>query len=157
MEGTQEVAIAKPGAATDAPPARTLLSVQQFSDKHRAWTVAALRNVIFNAEPRTTARAKIAGNGLSVALVRIGRRLLIDEARFLAWEQDAAKARERARHDEALAEASGDLLGIAHQAGHRDAAKRILAILAGVLPAKETERLAREHSIDAPGGPCRTA
>ena len=64
---------------------RTLLTVRQFSDKHPAFTQGAIRNLIFLAENRKTSRGTIQGNGLNIALVRIGRKLLIDEAKFFQW------------------------------------------------------------------------
>ncbi len=64
---------------------RTLSTVRQFSEKHPAFTQGALRNLIFLAESRKTSKGTIPGNGLHVALVRIGRKLLIDEARFFEW------------------------------------------------------------------------
>lgn len=66
-------------------PAPTLLTVRQFSEKHAAFSQGALRNLIFHADDRQCSTGAIAGNGLSVALVRIGRKVLIDEARFFAW------------------------------------------------------------------------
>lgn len=74
----------------DLPPAspsqsRTLLTVRQFSDKHQAFTQGAIRNLIFLAESRKTSKSIIRGNGLKVALVRIGRKLLIDEVKFFQW------------------------------------------------------------------------
>ncbi|PTQ86475.1 hypothetical protein [Nitrosomonas ureae] len=67
------------------PPPRTLLTVRQFSDKHPAFTQGSLRNLIFLANNRKTSQGTIQGNGLNVALVRIGRKLLIDEAKFFQW------------------------------------------------------------------------
>lgn len=64
---------------------RTLLTVRQFSDKHPAFTQGAIRNLIFLAEDRKTSKGILKGNGLKVALVRIGRKLLIDEAKFFEW------------------------------------------------------------------------
>ena len=72
---------------------RTLLTVRQFADKHPAFQQGSLRNLIFLAEKRNTSKGVIHGNGLDVALVRIGRKLLIDEVRFFQWieEQQGAK------------------------------------------------------------------
>ena len=64
---------------------RTLLTVRQFSDKHPAFTQGAIRNLIFLAESRKTSRGVIPGNGLNIALVRIGRKLLIEESKFFQW------------------------------------------------------------------------
>jgi len=64
---------------------RTLLTVKQFAGKHQAFSEGSLRFQIFNAEPRKTSRGEIPGNGLDSALVRLGRKVMIDEARFFAW------------------------------------------------------------------------
>lgn len=55
----------------------TLLTVNQFSDKHFAFTKGGLRSLIFNEEH----------NGLTKAgaIVRIGRKVLIDEEKFFGW------------------------------------------------------------------------
>ncbi|SNX60694.1 hypothetical protein SAMN06296273_2164 [Nitrosomonas ureae] len=62
-----------------------LLSVRQFADKHSAFSQGSLRNLIFLSQNRNTSRGIIPGNGLDVALIRIGRKLLIDEAKFFQW------------------------------------------------------------------------
>ncbi len=74
---------------------RTLLTVRLFSDKHTAFPQGGLRNLIFCSKPRETSRGTIPGNGMAEAgvLVRLGRRLLIDEERFFKWlddQQDSA-------------------------------------------------------------------
>ena len=55
----------------------TLLTVAQFSAKHSFATTGGLRFQIFNAKE----------NGLeeSGAIVRIGRRVLINEEKYFAW------------------------------------------------------------------------
>jgi hypothetical protein len=64
-----------------------LLTVKQFALAHPAFTEPALRNLIFKADARSSSRGEIAGNGLfkSGAIIRIGRRILIDEQVFFAW------------------------------------------------------------------------
>jgi len=64
---------------------RKLLTIRQFSDKHPAFPQGSLRNLIFLAESRFTSKGEIKGNGLAIALVRIGRKLLIDESKFFEW------------------------------------------------------------------------
>jgi hypothetical protein len=64
---------------------RTLLTVRQFAEKHPAFSQGSLRNLIFNAQPRVTRKAAIPGNGFDVCLVRMGRKILIDEDKFFAW------------------------------------------------------------------------
>ena len=55
----------------------TLSTVKQFSNKHPAFPEGGLRHRIFYAD----------SNGLneSGAIVRNGRRVLIDEEKFFAW------------------------------------------------------------------------
>lgn len=64
---------------------RTLSTVRQFSEVHPAFSQGAIRNLIFLSGTRKTSKGDIAGNGLDVALVRIGRKVLIDEAKFFQW------------------------------------------------------------------------
>ena len=60
------------------------LTVQQFTAKHTAFNIGGLRSLIFNEHQ----------NGLaeSGAIVRIGRKVLIDENKFFAWVQSQQKA-----------------------------------------------------------------
>lgn len=78
---------------TATPAPRTLLTVRQFADRHQAFTQGAIRNLVFLSLSRKTSKGTIEGNGLDVALVRIGRKLLIDEAKFFQWidEQQGGK------------------------------------------------------------------
>lgn len=61
----------------------TLSTVNQFTEKHPAFTIGGLRAWIFNE----------ATNGLkqSGAIVRIGRKVLIDETKFFAWVESQNK------------------------------------------------------------------
>ncbi|MBE0627760.1 MAG: hypothetical protein IH606_23455 [Burkholderiales bacterium] len=77
-----------PAAYPDAaPPTAPLFTVEQFAARQPAFTAAALRNMIFKADTRLGSKGKIAGNGLKEcgAIVRVGRKVLIDEGRFLEW------------------------------------------------------------------------
>lgn len=64
-----------------------LLTVQQFSSRNPAFSQLSIRSLIFKAGERLGATGTIPGNGLleAGAVVRIGRKVLIDEARFFAW------------------------------------------------------------------------
>lgn len=77
-------------AASSARPA--LYTVEQFATAQPAFTVPSLRNLIFKAEPRQSTRGEIPGNGLLEcgAIIRVGRKVLLDEARFLEWVRAAA-------------------------------------------------------------------
>ena len=71
-------------AANSEPP--VLLTVGQFAAKHIAWSPAALRALILNATVRKNSRGEVvSGNGLDVAIIRIGRRVLISERGFFQW------------------------------------------------------------------------
>lgn len=93
MQNTTETLAIKTAYPDVAPQPRTLLTVRQFADKHPAFPQGSLRNLIFLAEGRKTSKGLIKGNGLDVALVRIGRKLLIDEAKWFQWvdEQQGGK------------------------------------------------------------------
>ena len=58
-------------------PAWSYFTVKQFSERHPAFTVGSLRALIFDAHT----------NGLneSDAIVRINRRVLLNEPKFFDW------------------------------------------------------------------------
>ncbi|SFO33802.1 hypothetical protein SAMN05216332_11141 [Nitrosospira briensis] len=66
-------------------PPRTLLTVKQFSQRNPSFSEASLRALIFNSKPRQSTTGIIPGNGLAEAIVRIGRKILVDEAKFYLW------------------------------------------------------------------------
>ena len=68
-------------------PRRQLSTIHLFSERHPIFTPSALRNLVFKAEERDGANGKIPGNGMleAGAIVRIGRKVLIDEDRFFEW------------------------------------------------------------------------
>jgi hypothetical protein len=63
----------------------TYFTIRQFCEKHKFLTEASLRNIIFHARPRKNSAGLIPGNGLDGALVRMGRKILIDEKKFFEW------------------------------------------------------------------------
>ena len=60
------------------------LTVNQFIEKHAAFTVGGIRSLIFNER----------NNGLasSGAIVRLGRKILISESKFFAYLESQNKA-----------------------------------------------------------------
>ena len=70
---------------TTAAVASVLLTVRQFSEKHQAFPQGSISSLIFHASPRHSSQGQIDGNGLDAALIRIGRKVLINEARFFEW------------------------------------------------------------------------
>ena len=55
------------------------LTVNQFTEKHHAFSTGSIRALIFNEHSNGLAK--------SGAIVRIGRKVLIDEAKFFDWIQ----------------------------------------------------------------------
>ncbi len=76
-------------AYPEIPPHQTLYTVEQFAKVEPAFTPAALRNLIFKAEPRHSSKGEIPGNGLIEcgAIIRCGRKVTIHRQRFLKWVQ----------------------------------------------------------------------
>ena len=60
----------------------TLLTVRQFSEKHPAFSESSLRWLIFQANSSIRSNNNDNFNGIRKAIVRIGRRVLIDEGIF---------------------------------------------------------------------------
>ena len=64
-------------------------TVEQFCKDNPAFTSSSIRNLIFKSDERLSSNGVIAGNGLAEAgaIIRIGRKVLIDENCFYAWVQ----------------------------------------------------------------------
>ena len=60
------------------------LTVNQFIKKYTAFSLGGMRSLIFNEESNGLAK--------SGAIVRIGRKILIDDAKFFAWIESQQKA-----------------------------------------------------------------
>ncbi len=62
-------------------------TTEQFSLNNPFYTQSALRNLIFKANERQSSKGVIKGNGLleSGAIIRVGRKVLINEPKFYAW------------------------------------------------------------------------
>ena len=59
---------------------RTYLTVVQLAERYPAFNVSSIRWALFNKET----------NGLKAAVRKVGRRVLIDEAAFIAWIESKA-------------------------------------------------------------------
>lgn len=78
---------------------RDLYTLRQFAERRPAWTQPALRCLVLNSADRRNSRGeRIPGNGLveAGAIVRVGRRVLIDEAAFFRWIAEQQKHRKAA-------------------------------------------------------------
>ncbi len=84
---SNEITAAINAAYPENPPHQTFYTVEQFPKAEPIYTPAALRNLIFKAEPRHSSRGVIPGNGLIEcgAIVRRGRKVIIHRERFLKW------------------------------------------------------------------------
>ena len=90
MKGIQQqsgVADALKAAYPDSSTRRVLLTVCHFNQRNPAFTQAALRNLIFKADSRESTKGTILGNGLieAGAIIRLGRKVLLDEDAFFLW------------------------------------------------------------------------
>jgi len=98
MQQVAASAAVNPAAAQADSSPRDLFSVAQFAQRRPAWSQSALRYLILCAEDRIGASGeRIPGNGLAeaAAIVRVGRRVLIDEAAFFRWIARQAKGARR--------------------------------------------------------------
>jgi hypothetical protein len=97
----------------EQPIPRNLFRVAQFAQRWTAWSQPALRNLILHSADRLNSRGeRIPGNGLAEigAVVRVGRRVLLDEQKFFEWiaaqqvtGASCAKQRLRRRQERAQA------------------------------------------------------
>ena len=76
---------------------RPLYTVTEFCKRHPAWTQSAMRGLLDKARTRMSSRGPVAGNGLDMATVRVGRRILIDEEAFFKWIAQQNRERELRR------------------------------------------------------------
>ncbi|MBB3066652.1 hypothetical protein [Limibacillus halophilus] len=70
------------------PTIPQLLTVKQLAQDSRfPWlTESALRHLIFNSQSRFSAAGDVLeGNGLDGAIIRVGRRILINIDEFVSW------------------------------------------------------------------------
>ena len=74
---------------------RTLLTVRQLASRQPAFSEGSLRYLIFCAKPRQSSRGTIPGNGLHIAIVRVGRRVLLDPELFQMWARSTVEDRLR--------------------------------------------------------------
>lgn len=68
-----------------------LCTIKQLAARQPAFSEASLRYHVFMARRRSGTRGAFPGNGLESAIVRVGRKVLISEAAFLAWIQDGKR------------------------------------------------------------------
>lgn len=70
------------------PPPRHLFTLKKFAERHSDFiTLSAITNQVFKAQPRQSSLGEIPGNGMSdfSVIVRVGRKVLIDETAYFQW------------------------------------------------------------------------
>lgn len=67
------------------------LTIKLLAQAEPAFTEAAIRNHVFNANDRQSSRGTISGNGLAPYIRRIGSKVLINHGGFLSWIEGGAK------------------------------------------------------------------
>lgn len=61
------------------------LTIKLLAQAEPAFTEAAIRNHVFNANNRQSSKGTIPGNGLAPHIRRIGSKVLINHGGFLSW------------------------------------------------------------------------
>lgn len=69
----------------ESTPKRKIFPLNQFGKRNPAFPEPVMRNLLWKAKDRHSSAGVIKGNGLETAVVRIGRRLYIDEDAFFEW------------------------------------------------------------------------
>ena len=64
------------------------LTIRQLSERFPAFSEPAIRNLVFCAKSRPSSKGEIPGNGLDRAIIRVGRKVLIDAEQFQCWLQE---------------------------------------------------------------------
>lgn len=68
------------------------LTIRQLSERFPAFSEPAIRNLVFCAKSRQSSKGEIPGNGLNCAIIRVGRKVLIDAEQFQSWLQEKREA-----------------------------------------------------------------
>ena len=87
QQHSSETSQAIKAAYPELPP-RRLFTLPKFAEQHSNFTtLSAITNQVFKAQPRHSTKGKIPGNGMLDygVIVRIGRRVLIDEDAYFRW------------------------------------------------------------------------
>ena len=85
-------------SSTTSEQETIMLTVDTVSQLHPGIKPKTLRKWIFNAKDRkASVQGKLVvvkGNGFDTAIVRVGRKVFIDNARLIAWMREQNKNRE---------------------------------------------------------------
>lgn len=94
LQQSSETANAFAATSRALSPHPVFLTVEQFCTRNPAFTRPAMRNYIFKGETRQSTKGEIPGNGLieAGAILRVGRKILVDEDRFFDWVRQQNEA-----------------------------------------------------------------
>jgi hypothetical protein len=78
-----------------APPPRSYYTLRQIAIRHPAFSVRTLRHWIANAHDRPAwknrKRVAIPGNGFARVMLKVGKRIYIDEVALLDWLEQSRR------------------------------------------------------------------
>lgn len=72
----------------DEQTSRGVYTLDIFGQRNPAFRPSVMRNLLWRAQDRHSSQGTIKGNGLNIAVIRVGRRIYIDEAKFFEWLKD---------------------------------------------------------------------
>ncbi len=94
---------------------RRIFTITKFSERHSDFiTKSALTNDVFKAKPRHSSKGEIPGNGMLDfgVIVRIGRKVLIDEDAYFRWLDAQQEYRGMLEHSQKITDPDGVQLHI---------------------------------------------
>lgn len=73
---------------------KQILTVEQLSSMYPVFSISTIRWYIHCSKPRYSSVGKVPANGFADCMIRVGRRIYIDESKFITWLQLQNKLQE---------------------------------------------------------------
>ena len=73
---------------------KQILTVEQLNAMYSAFSISTIRWYIQCSKPRYSSVGEVPANGFADCMIRVGRRIYIDESKFLNWLQQQNKQQE---------------------------------------------------------------
>ncbi len=80
-----EISRALKATFPDLPARPPLFTIKQFAERNPAFSESALWNIRFKSKARQSSKGPVETNGAEFVFVNVGRKVLIDEAKFFEW------------------------------------------------------------------------